>query len=700
MGPERLDSGRGAGLSGDEPVPRRYGAFIAAAFMALITAALTVLFVRTLDGYYGYYYDNKFFNLLALDLWEDFRPVLYLGSHYHVPSSLYSYISYPFMVLFGPGDLAMEVPAAVFHVLTVLLCYRLGSFLGGRLVGVVFAALVAASPMHLVQVYTLPDLNFAVFLNVAAFYLFMTGFERAGPVRLAAGGLVYAIGCFQAIYSILLLPFFLFYSVLFLLRPALRPDGPSDTDIQGGRRTGRVLTAALAATPGLVYLALLFKESVLGGSWAALALLAMPPSAGAVYAVRRRGLRSAWSRWAFLLAFPAAALSALALFDLAVQLDYHRLDRSLGYYLDAALAGGYSGRPLTRFMGRELSIGGMPVRMSVLTSIFEFVGKDFARVSYINTTAVEHLYTFYFARVFTPLVRLFSVVGVAALCFRAASAALRRRSFPLRESYPLVWVAVVLIPFADLGPDYFNIRRIYILPLPYLAAAFGVAGVAGMIPASLSRAFPKRLPVVRRKALSAILATLLAAVIVHGQADFARRNIYEKYWADKAGRMYYKLFYGHFYGRTYKELGAFLLEDAPPREDGFFRAAAVYTIPEDSIIGRSLPLLNTLEWYTRNQVMTIYEFKKKSRAQYGTPELLRAYLEDLFIANPALDVVYFVDFRDDGQNFSYFSRVHPGIKPYAVVDDDGLPAFDAVLYRFDRSTWRSRLGVRPRSEQS
>jgi hypothetical protein len=151
--------------------------------------------------------------------------------------------------------------------------------------------------------------------------------------------------------------------------------------------------------------------------------------------------------------------------------------------------------------------------------------------------------------------------------------------------------------------------------------------------------------------------------------------------------MYYKLFYGHFYGRSYKEVGAFLLEDAPLKENGVYRSALVYTIPEDSRIGRSLPLFNTINWYTQNRIKVFFDFKDLSSELYGTKEGLRAYLKRLFEENPGLDVVYFADFVDKDNNFAYFSVAHPDIEPYTIVDDDGLPAFDCMLFRFDRSSW-------------
>jgi len=256
----------------------------------------------------------------------------------------------------------------------------------------------------------------------------------------------------------------------------------------------------------------------------------------------------------------------------------------------------------------------------------------------------------------------------------------------VRYYCPVVLLAVIAAPFVDLGPSYFSIRRIYIMPVPYLLAAFGVAGVSF----ALSRVTGVVLPRLRGPAMVIVMVTVAIAAAAE-QAYTSNRSIFEKYRSDKAADMYYKLYYGHYYGRSYKELGSFILEDAPRKVEGQYRTALVYTIPEDSKIGRSLPLFNTVNWYTANQVMTLHDFKKKSMELYGTPELLRGYIERLFASFPRLEVIYFVDFNDSENNYSYFSGAHPYLEPYAMVDDDDLPAFDSILFRFDRFTWKAAL---------
>ena len=64
------------------------------------------IFIFTVGRYYGFFYDNHYFSLLALDLLSGFKLYAYIGSHYSVHSSLLSYLFYPFFVLLCPGKSA------------------------------------------------------------------------------------------------------------------------------------------------------------------------------------------------------------------------------------------------------------------------------------------------------------------------------------------------------------------------------------------------------------------------------------------------------------------------------------------------------------------------------------------------------------------------------------------------------------------
>lgn len=625
--------------------------------LIFIFALPAVLFAFTLGRFYGHYYDNKFFNMLALELWERPSFYFYLGSHYHVPSSLYSYIAYPFFFLFGPGDLAMETPAAVFHTLTVYLCYKLGHAFYGRAVGLVFALLVALSPIHLIQVYTLPDLSFAVFLNAASLYFFTTGLKNKSAWRIGLGATVYSLGCFQAIYSVLLLPFYIVYSVYFYR-----------TSVVGERTASANLTVLLLLflLPAYTYLYLLAKAIFFekAGPY----LTAAFPLAVFYAAVSRRLPGPPRPTVALLL--PALSIGLLAYFDLAVQIDcvFNRGD--LGFYIEAAAAGGYGGRPPAHFMGRDLSVFGYPLASSVLTSILDFAGKDIAKVSASSLDGIRFLVSDYFLLCFPSPVIVLAVIGIFVLAGYTLSKSTGGAS-PFLHAWPLVLLASVFIPFVNLGPSYFNIRRIYILPLPLLLAAIGTAGLTGRL---------EKTAKLKKGTLYIAVAVLLSL----DQARFSIENIFIKYREDRKGSMYHKLFYGHFYGRSYKELGEFLLKDAPLKKDGAFRAALVYTIPEDTAFGRSLPLFNSIDWYTENQLMVLYDFKDKSMELYGDKIRLKAFLGGLFENNPGLETVYFADFVDDANNLSFFSKAHPDLAPYAIVDDDGSALFDGVLFRFDR----------------
>ncbi len=631
-----------------------------------------VLFVFTLGRYYGYYYDNKFFNLLALDLLGNPGLYLYLGSHYHVPSSLYSYLSYFFMLFLGTGDIAVEIPAALSHLATVYLCYLLGRRFVGLSVGIVFGVLVAWAPIHLIQVYTTPDLSLAILFNIAAIYLFLAGLESRSATRIALSALIFSLGCFQAIYSLLLLPFYLLCAITFTLWPA-----EAGAEEKGQTTLVRTVAAFLfvLSIPAYTYLYLLYRATYLPLSGYPLILMA-----GLLlgFIVMLKKNRNASARFFLPALFLVVTTALLSYFDLIVQLDYYFFNHSLGFYIEADVAGGYGGRPLVHFMGKELSLYGIPVRMSVLTSMFEFVGKDFARLSIIDIDGLRHLYAAYFVKSFPVAIRWLFFTGVAALVWRASSMIRSGRRPTVYQLFPLFWLAAVVNPFIDLGPDYFNIRRIYILPMPYLFAAIGAVELSVLAGLVLEKS---RVPVL----------VSLAVLMTSSQARFSSDNIFTKALKDKKAGMYFKLFYGHYYGRSYGETGAFLLKDAPLKENGIYRAALIYTIPEDSLVGRSLPLFNTVNWYTHGKIKIYYAFKKKSAETYGTKESLADYLECLFEESPDLQVIYFADFVDDKNNYAYFSKVHPDIRPYATVDDDGSVAFDSILYRFDRAGWRKAL---------
>lgn len=632
-----------------------------------------VLFAFTLGRYYGYYYDNKFFNLLALELLDDPSLYLYLGSHYHVPSSLYSYLSYLIMLVIGPGDIAVEIPAALSHLATAYLCYVLGRRFLGKPVGIAFGVLVAWAPMHLVQVYTMPDLSLAVLFNVAAIYLFLVGLETRSSMRVALSALIFSFGCFQAIYSLLLLPFYLLSAITFTVWPDEANVGEKST---GSGKKVAAAAALVLSLPAYTYLYLLYRATYLPHSGYSLVFLS-----GFLLAfllLMKKSLHAS-ERLFFPAFFFALTAALLSYFDLIIQLDYYFFGHSFGYYIEADVAGGYGGRPLVHFMGKELSLFGIPVRMSVLTSMFEFVGKDFARLSAVNVEGLVHLYSAYFIKSFPPQVQLLFFAGVIGLVWRAASCIRSGMRPSLFAIFPLFWLASVVNPFIDLGPDYFNIRRIYILPMPYLVAAIGAVEVSLMAGKVLKGS---RVP----------LLIAIVALTTSAQIQFSADNIFTKALNDKKAGMYFKLFYGHYYGRSYGETGAFLLNDAPLKEKGLYRSALIFTIPEDSFVGRSLPLFNTINWYTHDMIKVHYAFKKRSAELYGTKERLANYIECLFEESPELQVIYFADFVDDENNYAYFSKVHSDIRPYAVVDDDGSIAFDSLIYKFERTGWGNAAG--------
>lgn len=649
-----------------------------------ILAAPALLLLFTIDRYYGYYYDNKFFNLLTLEIWEHFRVYLYLGSHYHVPSSIFSYLAYPFFLVLGPGDYPLELLAGIFHIGTVYYSFKLGERFHGRQLGLLFALFVGLAPIHLIQVYTLPDLSFAVFLNTSAVYYFLDGSDGLSKRKLALAAVLYSLGCFQAIYSLLLFPFFVFYSFarLFAAPDVLARPVTDRPSVPGGR----LLTAILfiAALPAYTYIYLLFKFTFMRSFGSAILMLVLPAAVFLTVKIKRPFVMNSIGT-PFLFVLVTAAL--LSYFDLIVQIDYLFFGHSFGYFLDATRAGGYGGRPPVKYLGAELFIYGVPIYMSVLTSIYEFAGSSFAKSSF-NLDALRHLYSSYFAVSYPFSVRVFFFIGLGSIAAGSVRRTLTEKRLPLFHAYPLVWLLAASATLIDLGPDYYNIRRIYILPLPYIFTAFGVLGFA-----SAASYAAGRLGIGAGKArTAAFFSVALALFISADQLNYSVNNIFLRYGHDKKESMFFKLFYGHYYGRSYKEVGEFLLKDMPPQKDGIINSVLIYSIPEDTPYGRALPLFNTVNWYTKNKIRTICDFKDKSIELYGTPQRLMNYLESIFKPDPNVAAVYVADYVDeDDRNFSVFSKLYPRLDPYAVVDDDGVKRFDVKLFKFERGNWRDKL---------
>lgn len=55
-------------------------------------------------------------------------------------------------------------------------------------------------------------------------------------------------------------------------------------------------------------------------------------------------------------------------------------------------------------------------------------------------------------------------------------------------------------------------------------------------------------------------------------------------------------------------------------------------------------------------------------------------------------VIYIADYVDENDEiFSVFSKLYPKLKPYAVVDDDGVKNLDVKLFKFERGAWKAVL---------
>jgi len=551
-------------------------------------------------------------NLLALDMMDKFRPYLYLGSHYSIHSALYSYLAYPFFFIFGPTDFSMELVAALFHLATIIVCFKLAEKFISRTTGLIFAYLVSVAPIYLINIYTWSEYGLVAFLNVLSVYIFCLALSGSSPKKAVAAALLYSASCLQAIYSLLLFPFFIILPLcLWVCR---------------GRR---------------------YRKSI------------------------------------FISAFLFAAVTAaiLILAEIFVQLDMNFFGQYFGYYRDSTFAGGFgTARPQFIWAGRLVTLFGRPWYFSVLTSITAF-SSGYARVAF-NIFESASVMKSYYRMCYPAAINLFFIIGLSGLIFIICRNWIKRQRLPGFGQVLLVsWFVAVCVSFVNVYP--YHLLKIYIMPMPYLFAALAVKYMG-----DLAKVLTKR-----RSAQTAVLV-ILTSFLVAGQLLFSYVHIFCKYKHDKARSMYYDLYHGWRYGRSYREVGDYLLKDAPLKKDGKFRSIFIYTVsPYTGRQGNEIcsVLYNSIDWVTRNKINIIYDDIHTSYNKYGTPESLRNYLYQLFFKFPEVQAIYFADFRDNGDNYSFFSRLYPGIKPYAVVNDDDRLDYDCVLYKFERANWLQQL---------
>ncbi|MDP2941078.1 MAG: glycosyltransferase family 39 protein [Candidatus Omnitrophota bacterium] len=653
--------------------------FIKRHSLLLATLAIPCLiFIFTLGKYYGIYYDNHYFHLLGMGLLENFRVFLYLGSHYTVHSSLYSYLLYPVFFLFGPSDLTMESVSAVFHLLSILLCFKLGSRIFSRACGYVFAALFAVAPFFLINIYTVNEYSLTVFLNLAGTYYFLSAFAENSRRKMVFAALIYALSCFHTIYALLSLPFFTLYSLAQLFR-ARGADLPAEDQPLFWMKS-KFLKFAAVFLLGIayLYLFLLLREMFIRENQIiCYLLLACFIFLSAVVWKFLNG--QVKERIKFCSLFTVVAVGALLLLDLFVQLDINLLHGYFGYWKDTSYVGGFgSGRPFFYFAGRAIKIFGKDIYFSVLSSLLCFTN-SYTRGS-LDLHAISKIMFSFYKNCFPPAVNIFFLIGVLGLSIEFVAGVYRKSRLGMKVIFPLVWLLATIAVFVNTEP--LNVRRVALVPMPYLLAGLGICFSGNALGAALSKA--GRIKNIKR-AVSIITAGI-ACVVTFLQLGFLKAKVFDRYKYNDDYSGFYHLFHNWPYGRTYKEAGDFLLADAPLKKDGKFRSIVISIIPPNWFYGN-------IEWYTRDKIKVIYDLRYAAYVNYGTKTALAKYLNGAFSGDPDIQEVYFLDLVDPKGENTFFSNIHPDILPYRLLNEGDSANYDCVLFKFERGTWQRQLGV-------
>lgn len=637
-----------------------------------------VIFIFSIGRYYGFYYDNHYFNLLALDLMGGFRPWLYLGSHYTIHSSLYSWLVLPLFYLFGPTDFSMELLSAIFHLGTIVFCFKLGNGFFNRKIGIIFAFLVSIAPIYLLNIYTWPEYSLIAFLNLSSIYYFLTGFSEGSKRRIILSSVLFSLSCSQSIYSIALSPVYLVYALFQAYLYLRNPGQPKYLPV---RRKKSLFSAALIYLPVLIaflYLAASLEAMFIGRSFRILYYGAICLVTFAGISIFNKLSAGAKKILNFSCLFFIITATALLLMDLFIQLDINFFGRNFGYYRDTTFAGGFgTARPFFVFGGAPLAIFGRPLYMSVLSSLLPF-SSLYSRVSF-SLPEFFRTQLAYYKNCFPPAINIFIIIGIIGIL---ADILYRKfKKFPLNAGliFALIWLLGITLAFFNAYAQ--QMLRIYVLPMPYLFAALGVYYVSRAAQYGFKG----------KRGVLVLTASIVVLFLSLKQLLFIKGNIYDKYKYDKNRSNYFKLFHGWPYGRSYKEAGEFLLKDAPLKERDKFKSILVYTIAGDTSQGICSVFYNNIDWYTRNKIKILYDAKPVSRIKYGSSSALAGYLSRLFAAYPDVRAIYFADFYDTKDNFSFFSKMHPHIKPYKIVNDDDNLDYDCILYKFERDNWQGSI---------
>ncbi|MDP2905759.1 MAG: glycosyltransferase family 39 protein, partial [Candidatus Omnitrophota bacterium] len=489
-------------------------------FLLPALAMPVVIFAFTFSRYYGFYYDNHYFNLLALEMTDKFRLCFYLGSTYSIHSTVFSYLVYPFFYIFGPTDFSMEFVSALFHLGVIIVCFQIGKDFFSKAFGLVFAYLVAVAPIYLINVYTWNEYTLIAFLNILSVYYYLRAFREHSGQKMALSSFFYALSCLQAIYSMLLLLFFVSYALLNLIN--FRKDAANFNQGAPRSRAPVILRIIfyIGAVLAFLYLILLLRAMFVS-SFAALYYAGISLLLLMGYFVFRKLPGILQEALRFHLLFFAIAAVILLLADLFVQLDVNFFGQQFGHYRDTYYAGGIGPfRAPFVFGGKALAIYGRPVYLSVLSSIFAF-RTGYAKVA-LDFSESARIMVSYYRQCYDPAVNLFFLFGIFGLFFDIARRAYKRERLDTRQIFPLAWLIAATAAFVNVYP--YHMLRIYILPMPYLLAALGINYIGDLSAYVYNR----------RRFAGTVALVALTLFLSLRQIDFCVKNIFRKFTADKA----------------------------------------------------------------------------------------------------------------------------------------------------------------------
>jgi hypothetical protein len=556
----------------------------------------------------------------------------------------------------------VQLVCALLHLLTTWFCFRIGERLRGRVLGLIFAALVSLAPIYFINIYTVTDFTFSAALNAAAIYYFLCGFEGSSFRKLFLAAALYSLSCFHLIYSLLLLVFFAAYASYRLFSSWI-------PQAQQGLMPGKAASYAFRIFfgAGFLYAALLLQP-IIAPRGAALFFISLAAFTCWLVVSFSRLLPAAREKIKFCLFFPAAVACALLLLDLFIQLDIRLLKEYFGYYRDSAFAGSFgTHRVFFYFSGQPVKVLGVNIYYSVLSSIFAFTG-SYAKGS-LSAFSALRMMADYYGKCFPAAVLFAAGAGLIGLCIDMALIKLRRRPLGAWRIFALLWFASLSLTFANLGQ--YHGRRIFLLPMPYFFAALGVDYLARLLAAGL------------KKRIYPAAALALAAALTAHQLIFLKREVFaERFKFEKISPYGDHLFHNWDYGRSFREVGEFILRDAPLKKDGRYRSVFIYSVPP-------LWFYNNIDWYLQNKLKVVYSDRPTAYAYYGKKESLEGFLRDMFASSADIQAVYFADFLAVKPEERFFSLLHPEVAAYQVFSDRSGAGYDCLLYKFVRQKGRS-----------